>query len=51
MLYFSGRVSEGHADYRQALELDPSNAEAKRLCRQFDPKGTRLPFLGQLIRI
>lgn len=26
-------------DYRRALELDPDNAEARRLCRQFDSKG------------
>ncbi|CBJ29824.1 hypothetical protein Esi_0162_0052 [Ectocarpus siliculosus] len=37
--YFGGRISEAHADYRRALELDPANVEAGRLCRQFDSKG------------
>lgn len=37
-LYFNGNVSSAHADYRRALELDPGNAEARRLCLQFDTK-------------
>eukprot|EP00904_Undaria_pinnatifida_P002290 jgi/Undpi1/12061/HiC_scaffold_4.g01759.m1 len=37
-LYFNGNVSSAHADYRRALELDPGNAEARRLCLQFDTR-------------
>lgn len=37
-LYFNGQISEAHADYRRALELDPGNAEARRLCFQFGMK-------------
>ncbi|CAM9467354.1 unnamed protein product, partial [Hapterophycus canaliculatus] len=37
--FFGGWISDAHADYRRALELDPGSAEALRLCRQFDAKG------------
>lgn len=37
-LYFNGQLSEARADYRRALELDPGNAEARRLCFRFDTK-------------
>lgn len=38
-LYYGGWISDAHADYRNALQLDPGNVEARRLCRQFDSKG------------
>lgn len=39
--FFGGWISNAHADYRRALELDPGSAEARRLCRQFDAKGEK----------
>ncbi|CAM9192704.1 unnamed protein product, partial [Pylaiella littoralis] len=39
--YFGGWISDAHSDYRKALQLDPENLEAQRLCRQFDSKGKR----------
>lgn len=54
-LYYGGWISDAHVDYRKALQLDPGNMEARRLCRQFDSKGEIVGFndlsLDKVVRL